>query len=139
MSFAGEKVLAQAVVITVSKMATMYATMLPPVEPTDAAVMALLRHNDLQYLSNHMLLLPFLYGPTLEELVGGQVWFGSEATRLCAAAKQVFNASVSATAAAIRALHPSAKQQHSPPSSSGLVEVVMSCVYLLSAGVPWPS
>eukprot|EP00877_Chromochloris_zofingiensis_P011162 jgi/Chrzof1/629/Cz01g23020.t1 len=91
---AGEKVLAQAVVITVSKMATMYATMLPPVEPTDAAVMALLRHNDLQYLSNHMLLLPFLYGPTLEELVGGQVWFGSEATRLCAAAKQVFNASL---------------------------------------------
>jgi hypothetical protein len=93
-SFSGDAEMAQAVVVGVPKMAAMYSTMITNPTAADAPQLTLLRHNDLQYLANHLLLLPYLFSPQLETLVGGEVWFGDEALRLRAAARSCFNDAV---------------------------------------------
>jgi hypothetical protein len=80
--------------VAVSKIATMFATLVPPPSAADAPQPVLLRHNDLNYLANHLLLLPFLHSPELERLAGGEVWFGDEALRLRAQARALANESV---------------------------------------------
>jgi hypothetical protein len=80
--------------VAVSKIAAMFASLVPPPSAADAPQPALLRHNDLRYLSGHLLLLPFLHAPALEALVGGEVWFGDDALRLRAQARALANASV---------------------------------------------
>ena len=86
--------MAQAVVVGVPKMAAMYSTMITNPTAADAPQLTLLRHNDLEYLAKHLLLLPYLFSPQLETLVGGEVWFGDEALRLRAAARACFNDAV---------------------------------------------
>lgn len=81
--------------MAVSKIATMFATLVASPSAADAPQPVLLRHNDLRYLANHLLLLPFLHSPELEGLVGGEVWFGDEALRLRAQARALANESVS--------------------------------------------
>jgi hypothetical protein len=94
----GDASLAQACVVAVSKVATMFATLVPPPSASDAPQPVLLRHNDLRYLANHLLLLPFLHSPELERLAGGEVWFGDDALRLRAQARALLNESVSGEA-----------------------------------------
>jgi hypothetical protein len=87
--------MAQAIVNAVSKMAAMFSTMLPAPAAADAPSLALLRHNDLQYLAGHLLVLPFLFGSELKELLGSYVWLGDDALRLRGAARSAFNDVVS--------------------------------------------
>jgi hypothetical protein len=97
--------MAQAIVNAVSKMAAMFSTMLPAPAAADAPSLALLRHNDLQYLAAHLLVLPFLFGSELKELLGSYVWLGDDALRLRGAARAAFNDVVSATRLMLRCCH----------------------------------
>jgi hypothetical protein len=87
--------MAQAIVAAVSKMARLYPLMLPAPAAADAPVLALKRHNDLQYLANHMLVAPFLFGQELQELLGVQLWLGDDALKLRADARGAFHDTVS--------------------------------------------
>jgi hypothetical protein len=87
--------MAQAIVAAVSKMARLYPLMLPAPAAADAPVLALQRHNDLQYLANHMLVAPFLFGQELQELLGVQLWLGDDALKLRADARGAFHDTVS--------------------------------------------
>eukprot|EP00878_Enallax_costatus_P008594 GHUV01008985.1.p1 GENE.GHUV01008985.1~~GHUV01008985.1.p1 ORF type:complete len:754 (+),score=301.21 GHUV01008985.1:377-2638(+) len=93
---------AQAIVNVVSKMAAMFGTMLPAAAAADAPVLALQRHNDLQYLSNHLLTVPYLFGDDLNQLLGSKVWLGDDALRLRGAARAAFFDTLSVQAAAMR-------------------------------------
>lgn len=88
---AGDTSMAQAVIGAVSKMALMFATMLPPPAASEAPLLALLRFNDLQYIASHLLLLPFLFDPDLKPLLGAGLWFGNEALQLRTAARAAYN------------------------------------------------
>lgn len=90
--------MAQAIVGAVSKMSAMFSSMLPAPAAADAPSLALLRHNDLQYLAGHLLVLPFLFGPELKALLGSYVWLGNDALRLRGAARAAFNDVVRARA-----------------------------------------
>ncbi|KAF6266527.1 hypothetical protein COO60DRAFT_1654215 [Scenedesmus sp. NREL 46B-D3] len=87
----GDTSMAQAIVNAVSKMAAMFSTMLPAPAAAEAPSLALLRHNDLQYLAQHLLVLPFLFGSELKELLGSYVWLGDDALRLRGAARAALN------------------------------------------------
>lgn len=103
----GDASMAAAIVGTVSKMAAMFGTMLPPPPAADAPGLALLRHNDLQYLANHLLLLPFLFGRELQELLGSALWFGDDALRLRNAARAAYSETLSVqVSAAMEAVVP---------------------------------
>lgn len=92
--YAGESSTAQAIVNAVAKMAAMFSGMLAAPAATDAPVLALQRHNDLQYLSAHLLMVPFLFGDELVQLLGSRVWLGEDALRLRGAARAAFNDTV---------------------------------------------
>lgn len=94
---AGDMSMAQAVIGAVSKMAVMYVTMLEAPSPNDAPFLVLLRHNDLQYVANHLLVAPFLFDPELKQLLGSGLWFGNEALQLRTAARAAYTDLVSAT------------------------------------------
>ncbi|WIA09183.1 hypothetical protein OEZ85_008594 [Tetradesmus obliquus] len=98
----GDISMAQAIVGAVSKMSAMFSSMLPAPAAADAPSLALLRHNDLQYLAGHLLVLPFLFGPELKALLGSYVWLGNDALRLRGAARAAFNDVVSGQQASIR-------------------------------------
>lgn len=87
-----------------------------------APQLALLRHNDLVYLADHLLLLPHLYSPRLEGLAGGEVWYGDEALRLKACARGMLQQALAEQAGAlqeaIRALEASLTVPHGRGSSS---------------------
>lgn len=82
--------MAQAIVGAVSKMAVMYVTMLATPPAAEAPVLVLLRHNDLQYIANHLLLAPFLFDPELKQLLGAGLWFGNEVLQLRSAARAAY-------------------------------------------------
>jgi hypothetical protein len=87
---AGDTSMAQAIVGAVSKMAVMYVTMLATPPAAEAPVLVLLRHNDLQYIANHLLLAPFLFDPELKQLLGAGLWFGNEVLQLRSAARAAY-------------------------------------------------
>lgn len=93
--FAGDTSVAQAVVGAVSKMAAMFNTMLASPSAAEAPVLVLQRHNDLQYLAAHLLMLPFLFGEELGNVLGTKVWFGEDALRLKTSARSAYNDMVS--------------------------------------------
>jgi hypothetical protein len=92
---AGATSMAQAIVGAVSKMAVMYVTMLATPPAAEAPVLVLLRHNDLQYIANHLLLAPFLFDPELKQLLGAGLWFGNEVLQLRSAARTAYTELVS--------------------------------------------
>lgn len=75
-------------------MAAMFSTMVATAAAADAPVLALQRHNDLQHLSNHLLMVPYLFGEVLNELLGSKLWLGEDALRLRGAARAAFNDTV---------------------------------------------
>lgn len=92
---AGDTSMAQAIVNAVSKMAAMFSTMLAAPSAADAPSLALLRHNDLHYLANHLLVVPFLFGSELKDLLGAYAWLGDDALRLRNTARAAFIDTVS--------------------------------------------
>lgn len=97
----GDTSMAQAIVGAVSKMALMYVAMLEPPTPADAPFLVLLRHNDLQYVANHLLVAPFLFDPELKQLLGSGLWFGNEALQLRSAARAAYTELLSAQKATL--------------------------------------
>ena len=85
----------------VPKVAAMFAALPPALSAADAPGAALLRANDLNHLANHLLLAPFVHGPELAALLGGEPWFGDEALRLRAQARALLNEALSAQQAAL--------------------------------------
>lgn len=114
--------MAQAIIGAVSKMALMFATMLPPPAAAEAPLLALLRHNDLQYIASHLLVLPFLFDPDLKPLLGASLWFGTEAMQLRTAARGAYNDLVSegtvCGVVAAGAVPGRSSQQHALPSAA---------------------
>eukprot|EP00775_Hariotina_reticulata_P007918 gene7918-8114_t len=98
----GDTSMAQAIVAAVSKMARLYPRMLPAPAAADAPALALQHHNDLQYLANHMLVVPFLFGQELQELLGVQLWFGDDSLKLRADARAAFHDTLAVQNAAIK-------------------------------------
>lgn len=83
----GESHMAQSIISAVSKMSLMYSTLVQV--PPDNEALALLHHNDLQYIADHLLMAPFLFDPELKHLLGSCLWFGAEALQLRSAARTV--------------------------------------------------
>lgn len=104
--------MAQAIVGAVSKMALMYVAMLEPPAPNDAPFLVLLRHNDLQYVANHLLVAPFLFDPELKQLLGAGLWFGNEALQLRSTARAAYTDLVRDGAQPVRC-----SSRQTPPSS----------------------